>query len=404
MPSCARRPSPSPRPDGPRRRSEIAGAPVEATADSELIARAVALGEHGRRPRRRTPGSAASSSRRTARSSARAATSRPGGPHAEVARPRRRRRRAPAAPPPTSRSSRARTTAARRPCADALVAAGVAPGRRRARGSRHAGRRPRAANGSAPPGIDVDVGVGRRRGARRRWRPTCTTARTGRALVPGQDRDELDGADRRGRRVLAVDHRVRRARRRPSAAGRLAGRRRRRRHRARRPARRSPSATSTRPSDRQPLRVLLDARGRVPATGPLFDAALAPDAGRHHRARVVRRASTRGGRRARRSRPSRRSHGEASTSRRRSTLLGRHGVLQAHGRGRPDACTARCSPPGSSTGSSRTSRRRCSAPRALPAFPGPDVATLADAPRLAARTGVDRSATTSASSTSPRSG
>ncbi|MFL6244310.1 MAG: RibD family protein, partial [Acidimicrobiia bacterium] len=30
------------------------------------------------------------------------------------------------------------------------------------------------------------------------------------------------------------------------------------------------------PVDRQPLRVLLDARGRVPAAGPLFDAALAP--------------------------------------------------------------------------------------------------------------------------------
>jgi diaminohydroxyphosphoribosylaminopyrimidine deaminase/5-amino-6-(5-phosphoribosylamino)uracil reductase len=28
--------------------------------------------------------------------------------------------------------------------------------------------------------------------------------------------------------------------------------------------------------DRQPLRVVLDARGRVPATGPLFDAELAP--------------------------------------------------------------------------------------------------------------------------------
>ncbi len=31
-----------------------------------------------------------------------------------------------------------------------------------------------------------------------------------------------------------------------------------------------------RPPERQPLRVLLDARGRVPAAGPLFDAALAP--------------------------------------------------------------------------------------------------------------------------------
>jgi len=30
------------------------------------------------------------------------------------------------------------------------------------------------------------------------------------------------------------------------------------------------------PAERQPLRVLLDARGRVPATGPLFDPALAP--------------------------------------------------------------------------------------------------------------------------------
>ncbi len=31
-----------------------------------------------------------------------------------------------------------------------------------------------------------------------------------------------------------------------------------------------------RPVDRQPLRVLLDARGRVPAEGPLFDVQLAP--------------------------------------------------------------------------------------------------------------------------------
>ncbi len=211
--------------------------------------------------------------RATARSSARAP-------------PSRRAAATPRSPPCTRPATRARGATAyvtlepcshhgrTGPCADALIDAGVArvvvavedPD------PQVAGTgidRLRAA------GIAVDVGLGAD-GRRRDLAPYLHHRRTGPRLLPREDRDEPRRPHRRRRRLVALDHRSGGARRRPRPAGRLAGRRRRLRHRARRPARRSPSRDVDPPVERQPLRVLLDARGRVPADGPLFDAELAP--------------------------------------------------------------------------------------------------------------------------------
>ena len=88
----------------------------------------------------------------------------------------------------------------------------------------------------------------------------------------------------------------------------------------------------------------LDARGRVPADGPLFDVELAPTlVVTTERARRAR--STRGARPARRSsRSPRRPHGAASTSTRRSRCSAREGVLAGARRRRRHAARAACSP------------------------------------------------------------
>jgi diaminohydroxyphosphoribosylaminopyrimidine deaminase/5-amino-6-(5-phosphoribosylamino)uracil reductase len=130
------------------------------------------------------------------------------------------------------------------------------------------------------------------------------------------------------------------------------------------------------PTDRQPLRVLLDARGRVPATGSLFDPALAPtlvvtteaapaasvDAWRAAGAKVEAVPAAGGG------------VDLAATL----ELLGRHGVLQAMVEGGPtvhgalfeaglvDRIVAYVAP-------------SLLGPRGVPAFPQPDPGTLADA-------------------------
>ena len=147
-------------------------------------------------------------------------------------------------------------------------------GRRRARGSRPAGR---AAAGSER------LRAARRRRRRRSRAPTAATRslapylhhrRTRPRVLPRQDRLEPRRARRRRRRHLAVDHRRRGPRRRAPAARRVAGGRRRRRAPRSPTDPRSPSATSDRrPSSRASrCASLLDARGRVPADGPLFDA------------------------------------------------------------------------------------------------------------------------------------
>jgi diaminohydroxyphosphoribosylaminopyrimidine deaminase/5-amino-6-(5-phosphoribosylamino)uracil reductase len=130
------------------------------------------------------------------------------------------------------------------------------------------------------------------------------------------------------------------------------------------------------PTDAQPLRVLLDARGRVPATGSLFDPALAPtlvvtteaapaasvDAWRAAGAKVEAVPPAGGG------------VDLVATL----ELLGRHDVLQAMVEGGPtvhgalfeaglvDRIVAYVAP-------------NLLGPRGVPAFPQPDPSTLADA-------------------------
>ena len=120
---------------------------------------------------------------------------------------------------------------------------------------------------------------------------------------------------------------------------------------------------ATRPIGPPPLRVLVDGRGRVPATGALFDLVTRADAGRHDRSRAGGPRATRGRRRARRSRSLGRGR-----HRRRSIRVpccacsaARRGVLQALVEGRPDAARGVLRAPASSTGSSPTSRPSCSA-------------------------------------------
>jgi diaminohydroxyphosphoribosylaminopyrimidine deaminase/5-amino-6-(5-phosphoribosylamino)uracil reductase len=130
------------------------------------------------------------------------------------------------------------------------------------------------------------------------------------------------------------------------------------------------------PVERQPLRVLLDGRGRVPATGPLFDPALAPtlvittdaapagavDRWRAAGAKVETVPTGRGG------------VDLAATL----DLLGRLDVLQAMVEGGPTVH-------GAVLGAGLADRvvayvaPKLLGPRAVPAFPQPDPASIADA-------------------------
>ena len=113
------------------------------------------------------------------------------------------------------------------------------------------------------------------------------------------------------------------------------------------------------PVARQPLRVLLDARGRVAADGPLFDPALAPTLvvttdGRRRRRAVDAWLRRRGQGRRRRAGPR---AAAASTSPPRSRCSAREGVLQALVEGGGRAARLAASTADSPTGSSPTSRR-----------------------------------------------
>ena len=151
------------------------------------------------------------------------------------------------------------------------------------------------------------------------------------------------------------------------------------------------------PVDRQPLRVLLDATGRVPADGPLFDPELAPtlvvttdaapDAVQHGWLAAGAKVLT--------VPPA--ASGTGVDLRAMLESLGGLGVLQALVEGGA-TLSGRSSRPGSPTVSSPTSRPRCSGATAAPRSTSSGPATLADAPAGAWSTS-PASAPTSASTT-----
>ena len=186
-------------------------------ADAELDA--PGPGPGGDTARRRTaaqPVGRRASSCATARSSARAPPSRPAAPTPR-SRPCGPPATAPAAPPPTSPSSRARTTGARRR-APTRWSTPASPG------SWSRSRTPTPASPGAgiaqlrDRGITVDVGVGADDAARvARAVPAPPPPR--RAFTRGEDRHEPRRPHRGGRRLVAVDHRRRSARRRARVCG-----------------------------------------------------------------------------------------------------------------------------------------------------------------------------------------
>jgi diaminohydroxyphosphoribosylaminopyrimidine deaminase/5-amino-6-(5-phosphoribosylamino)uracil reductase len=244
---------------------------VKAT-DSDLIARAVALGEHGRRSASPNPWVGSVVVDEQGAIAGEGWHQRPGTPHAEVhaleaAGERARGGTAYVTLEPCAFQGRTP------PCADALIAAGV----RRVvvaledPDTRVAGRglaRLRAA------GLEVEVGPGATT-ARRSLAPYLHHRRTGRAWCLVKTAMSLDAktaaADGSSRWITGVAARADAHRLRAESQAVVIG--------AGTALADQPSLTARDvdpPVDRQPLRVLLDAGGRVPAAGPLFDAALAP--------------------------------------------------------------------------------------------------------------------------------
>ncbi len=340
--------------------------------DSDRIARAVALGEHGRRTAPPNPWVGCVVVDEQGNVAGEGWHRRPGTPHAEAealtaAGPRARGGTAYVTLEPCAHHGRTP------PCADALIAAGV----RRVvvaledPDPQVAGRglaRLRAA------GIDVEVGPGEV-SARRSLAPYLHHRRTGRASCLVKTAMSLDArvaaADGTSRWITGPAARADAHGLRAESQAIVVG--------AGTALADEPSLTARDvdpPVDRQPLRVLLDGRGRVPAAGPLFDPALAPtlvvttdaaptasvDDWRAAGAKVETVTPAPGG-----------VDLEATLD-----LLGRHDVLQAmveggatlHGAllaaGLVDRLVAYVSP-------------KALGPRGLPAFSQPDVDTLADA-------------------------
>lgn len=240
--------------------------------DSDLMARAVALGEHGRRSAPPNPWVGCVVVDDRGEIAGEGWHRRPGTPHAEAvalaaAGERARRGTVYATLEPCAHHGRTP------PCADALVSAGV----RRVvvaledPDPQVAGRglaRLRAA------GIDVELGPGAK-DARRSLAPYLHHRRTGRAWCLVKAAMTLDArvaaADGSSRWITGTAARADVHRIRAESQAVVVG---------------AGTALADRPSltardvdppvDRQPLRVLLDGRGRVPATGPLFDPTLAP--------------------------------------------------------------------------------------------------------------------------------
>ena len=240
--------------------------------DSDLIARAVALGEHGRRSASPNPWVGCVIVDHQGAIAGEGWHQRPGTPHAEAhaleaAGERAQNGTAYVTLEPCAFQGRTP------PCADALIAAGV--GRvvvaLEDPDTRVAGRgfaRLRAA------GLDVVVGPGATI-ARRSLAPYLHHRRTGRAWCLVKTAMSLDAktaaADGSSRWVTGVAARADAHRLRAESQAVVIG--------AGTAIADHPSLTARdvdAPVDRQPLRVLLDARGRVPASGPLFDPALAP--------------------------------------------------------------------------------------------------------------------------------
>jgi diaminohydroxyphosphoribosylaminopyrimidine deaminase / 5-amino-6-(5-phosphoribosylamino)uracil reductase len=240
--------------------------------DSDPIARAVALGEHGRRSASPNPWVGSVVVDEQGAIAGEGWHERPGTPHAEVhalamAGERARGGTAYVTLEPCAHQGRTP------PCADALIAAGV----RRVvvaledPDTRVAGRglaRLRAA------GLDVEVGRGAA-GARRSLAPYLHHRRTGRAWCLLKTAMSLDAktaaADGSSRWITGAAARADVHRLRAESQAVVIG--------AGTALADHPMLTARDvdpPADRQPLRVLLDARGRVGAAGPLFDAALAP--------------------------------------------------------------------------------------------------------------------------------
>ncbi|HKA93177.1 MAG TPA: bifunctional diaminohydroxyphosphoribosylaminopyrimidine deaminase/5-amino-6-(5-phosphoribosylamino)uracil reductase RibD [Acidimicrobiia bacterium] len=340
--------------------------------ESDPMARAVALGEHGRRSASPNPWVGCVVVDDHGTTVGEGWHRRPGTPHAEaeaLAAAGERARGATAYVTLEPCAHYGRTP----PCADALVAAGV---RRVVVAMKDpdpqvAGRglaRLRAA------GVDVELGPGATH-ARRSLASYLHHRRAGRAFSLVKTAMTLDGrvaaADGSSRWITGPAARADAHRLRAESQAVVIG--------AGTALADQPSLTIRDvdpPADRQPLRVLLDARGRVPATGPLFDPALAPtlvlttdaapagsvDAWRAAGAKVETVPAGGGG-------------VDLAAA---LELLGRHDVLQAMVEGGPTLH-------GALLGAGLVDRLvayvapKLLGPRAVPAFPQPGPGTVADA-------------------------
>jgi diaminohydroxyphosphoribosylaminopyrimidine deaminase/5-amino-6-(5-phosphoribosylamino)uracil reductase len=244
---------------------------VKAT-DSDRIARAVAQGEHGRRTASPNPWVGCVIVDQHGAIAGEGWHRSPGAPHAEAnaleaAGERARNGTAYVTLEPCPHEGRTPS------CADALIAAGV----RRVVVSLEDPDTRVAGRGFArlsAAGLDVEVGPGAT-SARRSLAPYLHHRRTGRAWCLVKTAMSLDAktaaADGSSRWITGVAARADAHRLRAESQAVVIG--------AGTALADRPSLTARdvdRPIDHQPLRVLLDASGRAPAAGPLFDAALAP--------------------------------------------------------------------------------------------------------------------------------